>query len=267
MKSLQLAAVAAVASALVLGGIAAPASAATEQPIAGFINPATTAVAVPALGAATLPFSTNAFDPRYGGDLDLTIVANGATYARPYAADVDTAGNGTLDIIKSLSYAVFDYGSVPAGTYTLTLTSAGEQYYNDDYSVKTIVGAAQSAPVTVTVSKVTTTITGWKTKAKSAKYRKRIRVSSPTVHGLGPDAKIVIQYRKKGAKKWKADESSTTPSYAPLTYKLRTQPFNGVHVKGKIRPLKRGTYYFRILIKPSPYVTGAATKQIKLTWR
>jgi hypothetical protein len=258
-----------VAGALVAGGIAgaAPAFADTENTVQPVISlPAPAVATVPAL-TATVPVALNL---TAGDDATVTttIAYNGAVFAGDNAYP-DASGNATVDLIDQIKYDVASGAAPAAGTYTFTFSAAADDGY--DFSTDPITHTtylpAQSAPFTLTITKLGTTISGWKTKSKSAKYGKFIKVSSPTIHGLGPSAKVVFQYKKKGAKKWKTDESETTPSYTPADFKLTTNKFNAVHVHGKLKRLKRGTYYFRLVVKSSAYVNGATTKQIKLTWK
>jgi hypothetical protein len=256
----KFAAVGTVASALVLGGIAGPAFA--DQTVGGVVNVSTGAVSVPAYSPATIAVNTNATDPTYGGDLDLTVVSNGATYTRQYAVGVDGAGNGSVDLVDQISRAAFNYDAVPAGTYTVTLTSQGETYW-DAADQRIEVTGASSIPVTVTVTKLHTKITGWKTKSKSAKHGKKIKLSSPTIRNGGASTKVVLQYKKKGSKTWKTSETGSMPYTVTPKYKLKTSAFNAI--KGKIA--KRGTYYIRVKVVGTKFVTGDVTKQVKVTWK
>ena len=258
---------AAVSAALVAGGVAGPASAAdVHTPVATSIAVSTTGVIVPAL-TASAPITVNFATYQYAAGNAFIQTPAGVIDGGPVSRDA--AGNATVDLMELLSRKAYDYGQVPAGTYGVYFTSEAKSTYvnytngNSNYADY---AAAQSPVVGVTVTKLTTSITGWKTKSKSAKYGKKIRVSSPTFHNVGPDATVIIQYKKKGAKKWKTDEKSVTSSYAPADQKIKTQPFNSVHVKGKLKKLKKGTYYLRLVIKESAFVSGSTSKPIKLTW-
>ncbi|MFT4122937.1 MAG: hypothetical protein QM635_03795 [Microbacteriaceae bacterium] len=251
------------AGALAVGGVAAPASA-TDSTVAGYITPSTTAVSVPAYSSAPITVSSNIYDPSYGGYLDTVIVANGASYVRSYDVDLGTTGTGTVDLIQSISYAAFDYGDVPAGSYQVYFQSDGDYHYQNDYADKVTVTGAQSAVVTVTVTKLHTTISGWKTTSKSAKYGHYIKLASPTLKNAGLGAKVVLQYRKKGSKTWRTSESTTLSTVGSATsYKLKLSKFNTI----KHKVAKRGTYYLRLIVKGNDYISGAHTKEVKVTWK
>lgn len=261
MKALTFAASSVAASALIVGGFVAPAQAA-DATVAGYINVSSTAVGVSAYKTAPVSVSTNVLYPGYSTYFDATVVHSGATFPNTLAGNTDTSGNGLIDLIDVISWAEFNGRDVPAGNYTVTLHADQESYYGADDSYTTIT-AANSAPITVKVSKLHTTITGWKTKSKSAKYKKRVKLSSPTVKNGGLGTKVIFQYKKKGSKTWKTSESGTLGYSSATSYKIKTQAFNLVHNK----LAKKGTYYFRFKVVGNGFVTGAVTKQVKVTWK
>lgn len=264
------------AAALVAGSfvVAAPAQAA-DTTVAGVINVATTSASVAALSPLSIPVSTNAVDPRSGGYMDATIVANGATYTRSYAVDIDTAGNGALDVMKSLSYAAFNYSDVPAGTYTITLSQPQDTVYNADFSSRTIYTAATSAPITVTVTPLATSVSNWAAKTKKVNYGKLITLKETFVNNAGPSNSINVQYKKGKKGAWKAVYAGviTTYSSTAVTYPIKWKKFDSVaepkkghkNKRGASNSLTRGVWYFRLVIPASPFATGATSDAIKIT--
>jgi len=260
---------AAVSAALVAGGVAGPATAA-DVPVQTVINVGTTAVTYPTYtDSAVVPISTNAGDNSL---LTAYVVANGATYKGSYVSR-DAAGNGALDVADQIAYAAFQYKEVSAGTYTVYL-SFDAPFSDYDFtttpSTKYNFTAATSAPITVTVTKLVTDITGWKTKTKSVKYKKSTTVSNPTLINFGTDTKLVIQYRKGAKGKWKTVYGGEVPLYSstPSAQKIAFKKFNTVYKPAKKAKnnkfLTRGKWYIRLVIPESATVTGKTTKPIKI---
>jgi hypothetical protein len=260
-----------IAAALVAASVAGPASAAnTVVPVTTTINVATQQVAYPAYTDSSLvPISTNAGDNSL---LTVYVVANGATFKGSYVRR-DAAGNGAVDVADQIAYAAFQYKEVPAGTYSVYLSfDAAFTDYNFSTSPTTEYRytAAQSAPITVTVSKLASDITGWKAKTKSVKYKKLAKVSSPTVHNYGTENKVIVQYRKGAKGKWKSVYGGEIPFYSagPSSQKITFKKFNTVFKPAKklknTKFLTRGKWYLRIVIPETPFVTGATSKPIKI---
>ena len=260
---------AAVSAALVAGGVAGPASAA-DVAVQTVINVGTTAVTYPTYtDNALVPISTNAGDNSL---LTTYVVANGVTFKGSYVRR-DAAGNGSLDVADQIAYAAYQYKEVPAGTYTVYVgfdAPFTDYDFSTSPSTKYNYTAATSAPITVTVTKLATDITGWKTKTKTVKYKKTTKVSNPTLVNFGTDTKLVVQYRKGAKGKWKTVYGGEIPLYSstPSAQKIEFKKFNTIYKPAKkaknTKFLTRGKWYIRLVIPESATVTGKTTKAIKI---
>lgn len=257
----------AVAGALVAAGIAgaAPANAAANPDVTvqGVITLQTTVIAVPALTPST-PLLVNTNTGSHGS-LELWVVVNGAVVdAGPVFQDA--AGNASVDVIKELGEAAFNtaafgYGVVPAGTYQAYLTEAATTDYG--YPTQTNFLAAQSPTLTLAVSKVKTSISGFSTKTKKIKHGAYLskKVDKFTVANAA-GAKVTLQYKKKGGK-WKNVNSVTTSLYSTSSTKLTDGYRYNQALKSGGKSYPRGTQYFRILVKATGYSSGAKSKAFK----
>jgi hypothetical protein len=260
---------AAVSGALVAGGVAGPAMAA-DIPVQTVINVGAAAVTYPTYTDSYLvPVSTNAGDNSL---LSTYVIANGVTYKGSYVSR-DAAGNGNIDVADQIAYAAYQYKEVAAGTYTVYVAFDApftDYDFSTSPSTKYNYTAASSAGITVTVSKLVTNITGWKTKTKSVKYKKTTKVSNPTLVNYGTDTKLVVQYRKGAKGKWKSVYGGSIPLYSstPSSQKITFKKFNTVFKPAKkaknTKFLTKGKWYIRLVIPESATVTGKTTKAIKI---
>jgi len=254
---------AALSTALVAGSMAGPALAAdvAVQPVIALSAPS---VSVKANGTAPLAININ-----QGGSTTFLrgyVIGKNGVPVLGASIQQDDLGNATVDVIDQISAGLYQYGDVPAGTYSFYVASEQGSRYDSASDTRTTYLPAQSAVIPVKISKTKTKITGWKTKSKSARYGKLINTSNPTIRNYNSGADIVLQYKTSKKGKWKTSEVGQ--GYGNTTtakFKLTTSPFNTI--KNRSKPVKRGTYYFRVKIKATPYSTGAVTKQIKLTWK
>jgi hypothetical protein len=253
----------AVSAALVAGGIAGAAPALAADPVA-----AAGSVSIDNGAVSMSSFDKPVVNLSIAGDGSYVHfwVFKGGAWTETYKTFVyNGAGAPTttepLDIAGALAGSSSAYNPTPSGSYPIHLTvDAFTDYTNNVY---TSYAAAQSPDYVVNVSKLPTKITGWKTKSKSAKHGKDIKISSPVIYNAGSSAKWVFQYKKKGSKTWHTSESGTLSYTVVAKQKFKTHAFNTI--KHKIA--KRGSYYFRFMVKDSAFITGAVTKQIKLTWK
>lgn len=266
MKALKILTTAAVAGALVATAVAGPASAAdilqTVQPT---IITNVPSVVVPAYTeSAPITVNTSAL-----GETDVTgwVTHNGATFNTGTVYQ-DSTGNASYDVLAKISSSVFAYGDVEPGDYSVYFTSAqidDRSYAYPDDTVTTYL-AAQSASVSVHVDKLTSSITGFKTKTRVAKYNKSklfVTIGKPTVINAGANGRAYVEYKTSKKGKWHTATTSAITIFSSdkYSYKLPYGKFNSVK-KGKI--MKRGTYYLRVVVKPSAFVTGATSKTVKI---
>jgi len=247
---------AAVSAALVAGGIAGPANAVDPVTVQPVITLPTLSGTVTATTASLpLTINTSTLD---NVSVKYWLVTNGVPTEQFSFGYPDASGNVTGDLFAKM----ISSKDLPVGTYGIYFTTAAFTDYFSDPTPDVNYLAAQSPTLTLSVTPLTTKITGWKTKTKVAKYKKTIKVSSFTLRNVGPDATVVVQFKKKGAKSWKTYEKSTTFSGFPAVVPVKTKGINAFKSK-----FLKGTYYFRILVKATPYATGAVTKQVKVAWK
>jgi hypothetical protein len=252
---------AAVSAALVAGGVAGPATA------ADVVVPGAITIDAPAVVGIT-SYDKPATNVTIAGDgsyVHFWILQNGA-WVETYKTFLTVAygspsATKPLDIVGAIQGGYTSASNpIAAGSYPFHLTvDANDTYTN---GVSTSYSAAQTPDYTLNVSKVGTTITGFKTKTKVIKKGNYLSKKADifTVNNGGAGAKVVFQYKKPGSKKWK-NLASTTLTAGYNDGKFKDGYVYNQGLKGKSYP--KGTQYFRVLVKETPFSTGAVSKKFK----